>query len=482
MCENFIKQFRANDDVSTNLFGRARNFAAKADDDQLEVVQHYKKAIEIYCKLNKKEESIRLVKSLLTLVDTSYNGTINFAILLLLALKDVIDSLENFREGTKKEVRERLQNLIIRKLEEQHLDFWLLRSAIYGARKMAGGNRDIEDDIDQLRCEILPLEAHNSLIVENLGHAAACYSEVAQVAQQLGNKEQSQKFLQQASEINLRIHAQPFHSDPVTEGLNQIASQIIHNITAEQFLPSPEEMKNEYDSIENKLGHLLQDKHLLIKDDVLSEEAEKYGNNFLFSIPAQYLDQYGNPRNDRQLISLLEETYLRQVINIIGYLFWSWQDDDLLKETDITDFLLTSSLSEKYDWRIFRQGLSRHFERDYIGSVHILMPQFENILRRWAEEADISVKKLNANAKGTNWGQKLLGDLLSNADIKRNLGDDLVRVIKLYLDTNEPFGFRHKVAHGFIPADSCDVVLSSMIIWLTLMVIKTPLPSDSPSA
>lgn len=170
-----------------------------------------------------------------------------------------------------------------------------------------------------------------------------------------------------------------------------------------------------------------------------------------------------------------------QIAAIIGTLFLSWQEDGHLTEADITALLSTSSWAGNYDWRILQQGIHRHFERDYISSVHILIPQLENILRTWAEEASIAVKKLDANAKGTIWGQKLLGDLLSDADVKQHLGDNLVRVIKWYLDTNEPFGFRHKVAHGFIVPDLCNIVLSSMTLWLTLMVINKPLPVDVPT-
>ena len=487
MCEDFIKRFRADGDVPTGLPGQVKNFAAKADDEQFQVTQSYKRALDIYCSFGKKEESIRLLTSLLWLVDTSNEGTITFAIQLLLALQDVTDCLEKFRAGTKQEVRERLLGLIRGKLHEHHLDFWLLRSAVSVARGLAGGDRSIEDAIDGFRCVILPLEAHNSFVIGNLAHAESCYAEAGKIAQQLGNTEQAEQFFQQASQISQMLHGQPPTPGSIEDDLNKILARTIESITTEQLLPTPEQMKNEYDAIENRLETLLKDERLLINDAIISERAKNYQNAGLLGwIPARDIDQYGNPRTDfregdSEIVRLLEITYVRQVAAIIGTLFFSWREDGHLTEAHIAPLLSTSSLAGSYDWRILQQGIHRHIERDYISSVHILIPQLENILRTWAEEASIAVKKLDANAKGTIWGQKLLGDLLSDADVKRNLGDNLVRMIKWYLDTNEPFGFRHKVAHGFIVPDLCNIVLSSMTLWLTLMVINKPLPSDVPT-
>lgn len=484
MCEAFIKRFRDGDDVPTALLGQVKNFAAKADDEQFQVTQCYKRALDIYCSFSKKEESIRLLTSLLWLVETSDQGTVTFAIQLLLALQDVTDCLEKFRPGTKQEVRVRLLGLIRGKLNEHHLDFWLLRSAVAVARGLAGGDRSIEDDIDRFRCVILPLEAHNSFVIGNLAQAASCYAEAGKIAQQLGSGEQAEQFFQQASQINQMLHSQPPTPSSIEDDLNKTLAHTIENITTEQLLPTPEQIKNEYDAIENKLETLLNDERLLIKDAVISERAKNYQNAGLLGwIPSRDIDQYGNPRSDfrernNEIIRLLETTYVAQVAAIIGTLFLFWQENGYLTEAHIVSLFSTSNLAGNYDWRIFQQGIHRHFEQDYISSVHIFIPQLENILRTWAEAASIAVKKLDANAKGTIWGQKLLGDLLSDTDVKQHLGDNLVRVIKWYLDTNTPFGFRHKVAHGFIIPALCNSELSSMTLWLTLLIVNAPLPND----
>ena len=90
----------------------------------------------------------------------------------------------------------------------------------------------------------------------------------------------------------------------------------------------------------------------------------------------------------------------------------------------------------------------------------------------------MEVKVLSAKGKATSnsvsLSDKVFGiepnDHAIYLDVKQHLGANLVRVIKWYLDINEPFGLRHKVAHGFIVHDLCNVTMSSMLIWLTLLV------------
>ncbi len=485
MCEAFIKRFRAGDDVPIDLPGQFKNFAAKEYDKQFQVTQCYKRAFDIYCSLGKKEESIRLLTTLLWLVDSSDENTTWFAIHLLLALQDVTDCLEKIRVGTKEEVRDRLLRLIRGQLGKQHLDFWLLRSAFAVAKGLSGGDKTTENSIDEFRCKVLPLEAHNSYVVGNLAHASSCYAEAGTISQQLGNSERAGQFFQQASQFNRMLHSQPPVRGSIEEDLNKILAQTQEKITKEQFLPTSEQMKEQYETEENKLEAILNDERLLVNHAHILERANKLPNAGLLRwVPSQDLDQHGNPRSDfregdTEIARLLEIAYVGQVEAIVATLFLAWRKDGHLTEEHITTQILTSSVATKYDWRIFQQGVHRYLEEDYISSVHILIPQFENILRTWTQEASIAVKKYDAHAKGTIWGQKLLGDLLSDPDVKQHLGDNLISMIKRYLDTNQPFGYRHKVAHGFINPEQCNAVLSSMLLWLTLMVVNKPLPDEA---
>ncbi len=480
-CEEVITRCQLDDDVSV-IQGQTKNFASSNHDEQLELVQCYRRALDFYGKSKKVDESLRLVDSLLKLVDTCSVGTINFAIQLLLAIEEkTIDGLKRIRPNLRQEVKARLRNARFNLLEEHELDFWLLRAAISRARNLAVVDPEELKAIDEFQIQILSLAAQASFAVRNLANTAACYEEAGAIAQQLGERKLAEELLQKASQVNLLVHRQAPSVGSIEHDLNQIIVAHINKIRSTQLLPTPEQMKQEYESVENKLETLLTDKRLTIDEAVVKAAIENYGDTGLLGwIPAADLDQYGNQRSDLregegELARQLEISYVMQIARVIDFLFLTWQETGHLIEEQIISLLLSSSIAE-FDWTISKRGINSHFKGDYISSVHLLIPQFESILRKWAEKAAISVKKLDSNAKGTIWGEKLLNDLTHDPDVRDYLGSDLVKVIDWYLAV-QPFSYRHKVAHGFIASEQCNSQLSAMVIWLTLVVATKPLLS-----
>jgi hypothetical protein len=98
------------------------------------------------------------------------------------------------------------------------------------------------------------------------------------------------------------------------------------------------------------------------------------------------------------------------------------------------------------------------------------VPQFENVVRTSAEIAGVDIKKF----KGGVPGDVLLNDLINpnNTEVRELLGEGLFDLIYWYLvNSSSPFGYRHRIAHGWIRPEDCDLQLSAMIIWLTLKVV-----------
>jgi hypothetical protein len=172
----------------------------------------------------------------------------------------------------------------------------------------------------------------------------------------------------------------------------------------------------------------------------------------------------------------LEDTYVGQIAACINHLFSVWQSEEYLTIALVDGVLLNSAIKGDYDWRIVQQGIKRHFEEDYISSIHIITPQLENILRVWGGKV-VSVKKMDSRRPGTVWGEKVLGDLLSDETLKTHLDPSFVKVMKRFLDTH-PFNVRNDIAHGFIKFEQCNRAWSAMLIWLVLKVVSTPLPES----
>jgi hypothetical protein len=478
-CEEFIANYEDRYVSPTAMPGQTKNFAVKAYHEQFNVSENFKKAFHIYSKFKMKDESINLLDKLFWLVGACDEHTVTFAIRLLLSTTDTIKSLEKYRSGTKEKVREKLLSQINAKLHVHEMDFWFLGSAIQTTRRLAAGDHEKEKDIDEFNCQLLQFAAQSSFATGNLANSSSCYAEAAKIAQQLGDAKLSQNLAQKASQMNRMLHSQPLSPDSVEGGLNKIINAHLEDVRSSKLLPTLDEMKEEYSSVDDKLDKLLNDNRLLIDDEAISESAKKHGPaGLLNGIPSRNLDEFGNSRTDYrkdgdELTRQYEIKYIMQVADVIGVLFSSWQETGELTEEKIISLLPASILTD-YDWRIFEHGLHKHFEKDYVSSVHLLIPQLEDVLRNWAEKVGISPTKLT---KGNASAQKLFNDLTNDSDVQARLGDNLVRMINWYF-VDPQFNFRNKVAHGFMAYEGCNLELSSIIIWLSLLIAIKPLHDD----
>jgi len=119
---------------------------------------------------------------------------------------------------------------------------------------------------------------------------------------------------------------------------------------------------------------------------------------------------------------------------------------------------------------IVDHGLRRHFEGDYISAIHILIPQFEAVLRRafffagFPDALDFDYSR----DKGLRQKERTLGNFLSREDIKAALGDRLFQHFRFLFADELGLNLRNKIAHGIIEeylltqSTSCLVIHSLM--------------------
>lgn len=490
-CEQTISRFRAADDPP-GTSGR-RNFASKAQQEWAEVVRCYEEAIGIYCQFNQEDKARDLLANLFDLVQTCDEFSSTLAVQVLLTLQDSLKRLERIAPGTCGQLKRSLQRAISRKSLQQEMDFWLLRSALQLLRDLADNDQE-RHLVDEILCGSMQLAAASTFNRGNLDGAEGWYRDAAQVAQdRLGNAEWASSLLQRAStiqQIRSKRPASPAfvqameseapsspeyveamrHMD-IAESLNVLVHKALQEQHRERFLPSPEEFQSEYASADDKLAKLLADERLLLDKGAVEARATKYSAQGLPGwLGGKYIDAHGHPRGDVDTDARFTQRYVAEVAEIIGTLFRVWQEAGDLGEEQVVALLRQTP--PDYDWRIFEAGLSRHFQRDYVCGAHMLIPQFENVVRTWAQNAGVGVSKL----KGRVPGAKLLQDLInpSNAEMKRLLGAGLFDLIWWYLvNSGGRFGYRPKIAHGWMRPQDCEWGhLSAMTIWLTLRVIE----------
>lgn len=492
-CEHIIARFRADDDGLGTPGGL--NFASKAQRDWQEVVDCYREAMRIYHRYNQQDKARDLLAGLLQLAQTCDQFVSSLAIQLLVTLeKDLADWLEQIEPGTRDKLEASLSRAIAQKLLQHEMDFWLLRNALELSRDLADSDQG-RRKVDVALCAAMELAAHISHARGNLDGAEAWYREAARIAQdKVGNAERAAHLLEAAGKIQQkRLERQPSSafvqamqsgapSSPqyveamgqmaISESLNVLVLKEMQEQHKERFLPPLEQFEVEYATENDKLAKLLADERLSLDVAAVEAQAAKFrGKGLLGWISSGFVDARGNPRGDFGIDDCFMMQYVYEIAEIIGPLFRVWQEAGELVKEHIVAHL--KQLGPRYDWSIFEAGLSRYFERDYICASHTLIPQFENVVREWARDAGVKVKRL----KGGVPGEALLNDLVNpdNTHMRSGLGAGLFDLIYWYFVNDVgPFAYRHKVAHGWVRPEECDTGrLCEMTIWLTLRVIAS---------
>lgn len=121
---------------------------------------------------------------------------------------------------------------------------------------------------------------------------------------------------------------------------------------------------------------------------------------------------------------------------------------------------------------IFLRGLHAGFYSDFVLSSHLLAPQIENSIRYVLESADVVAS--NIKSDGTE-PMKTLGAILDLGATQEIFGEQLCFELRGCLIEKSGYGFRDRVAHGFVSEGDCYSHAAINLWWLTLRICMTPL-------
>ncbi|MGO4185337.1 DUF4209 domain-containing protein [Paenibacillus sp. TAF43_2] len=119
------------------------------------------------------------------------------------------------------------------------------------------------------------------------------------------------------------------------------------------------------------------------------------------------------------------------------------------------------------NFTIIKVGIERFFEKDYISSLHILVPQLEAVIRGFFGKigyATTSVKK------GTAQHEQTFNEFLEREDIKKEMPKDVHKYIQMLMVEQTGCNFRNKIAHGLIQSSECNLMTSLLILHLYLVM------------
>lgn len=153
------------------------------------------------------------------------------------------------------------------------------------------------------------------------------------------------------------------------------------------------------------------------------------------------------------------------------------EEEKRLSDDDFIKFISDFNLHDKDSLEFVMRGIRYHFQQDYVGSIHVLIPQVENTLRLMLNTRGISTVKVENRTMTIMESQ--LGGLLGDEEVKKVLGNDLTSYLKVKFADVDGINLRNDVSHALLPlsefnhATSFSLIQVIMILTsLSLMPIK----------
>jgi hypothetical protein len=137
----------------------------------------------------------------------------------------------------------------------------------------------------------------------------------------------------------------------------------------------------------------------------------------------------------------------------------------LLSSDDLKEFLRKSKNITPNSMKLMETGIDYHFKKEYTSSIHILIPQVEEVIRRLLINKGKPASRYEPTTEGVQ--EILLGGLLDDAT--GILDENFVEYLRSRL-TKKGAGsnIRNKVAHGWMEAEGFTDTISWMLIDIIL--------------
>lgn len=136
-----------------------------------------------------------------------------------------------------------------------------------------------------------------------------------------------------------------------------------------------------------------------------------------------------------------------------------------LREADFTELAHHSPIIPKDRAGLFGKALFAGYERDFVTSLHLLIPQIEHMVRVHLKQAGAKTANLDKDGVQNENGMSTLMDL---PEAEQVFGKDLAFELRsLFCD---PFGpnLRNELAHGLLDEDGCHSPFAIYAWWLAL--------------
>jgi len=153
---------------------------------------------------------------------------------------------------------------------------------------------------------------------------------------------------------------------------------------------------------------------------------------------------------------------------ILTNLFSRLEQQKGLSAQSLTDYFASTGLFDEDNLALIQTGMERHFAGDYIGALHVLVPQFEDALRTLFQRAGKGVIRPRRGQSG--WEMETLGAFLDRDAVRNTLPPEIHAYIRLVMTEQIGLNLRNRIAHGLIRPQDCNIVTSVTVLHLFLLL------------
>lgn len=146
---------------------------------------------------------------------------------------------------------------------------------------------------------------------------------------------------------------------------------------------------------------------------------------------------------------------------------------DRLKETsklnliDVQNFIFKSTLFEESRRSLVTKGIEAFLQKDYISSIHILVPQIENALRLLMENLGGDVLK---SPRSGGFQYKTFDELLRDEKVESALDSNCSLYFRVLFTDQRGWNIRNKVCHGIAPCNFFNQSIADRVFHSLLII------------
>lgn len=124
---------------------------------------------------------------------------------------------------------------------------------------------------------------------------------------------------------------------------------------------------------------------------------------------------------------------------------------------------------ENKDKVLISKGIEHLFENDYISSMHILVPTFENIFRNQFSYHNFGTTTIKPKVIQH---EQTFNEFIENDMVKENIPDILLKMIKYVMVDDRGFNLRNNIAHGLAEIETFNETMCNIVLFLILAITR----------